>query len=206
GHCVAGFDVGEEGNDLSVLIPRWGSVCGMPVSWGRMNTTAGAWRARDEANRLGATEVYYDAIGPGMGVKGTWKEADTPLGFEAVGVNVGVEPTDAVWPDNRTSKEMFRNLKAELWWRLRYRFERAYEHVAQGIDHPPEVMISIPDHPQLIAELSLPLVEYTEAGLIRVESKEKMRARGVKSPDFAEALALSEAAFACRPRLFWWRS
>jgi hypothetical protein len=93
------------------------------------------------------------------------------------------------------------NLKAELWWRLRCRFEKAYEHVTQEVDHPPEDMISIVDHPQLIAELSLPSVEYTENGKIRIESKEKLRRRGVKSPDFTEALVLSEAAYAVKDRL-----
>jgi hypothetical protein len=203
GKCVAGFDVGEEGNDLSVLIPRWGPVAGDPVSWGRQNTTATAWRARDEANRLGVQEVYFDADGVGSGVKGTWKAAENPLGFGDHPVHVGSSATETFWPDGQTSKERFANLKAELWWRLRCRFERSYEYVTQGVDHAPEDMISIVNHPQLIADLSLPLVEYTENGKIRLESKEKLRRRGVKSPDFAEALVLSEAAYAVKKQKLW---
>ncbi len=52
-------------------------------------------------------------------------------------------------------------------------------------------MISLPDCPELIAELSLPLAERTETGKIKLESKDRMRARGVKSPDYADALALA---------------
>ncbi len=77
-----------------------------------------------------------------------------------------------------------------MWWTLRRRFEKAYEFVEQGVKHPLEEMISIPDHPQLIAELSLPLSEYTETGKIKLESKDAMRRRGVKSPDFGDALVL----------------
>jgi hypothetical protein len=203
GKCIAGLDVGEEGNDLSVLIPRWGPVAGDPVSWSKLNTTATAWRARDESNRLGVQEVHYDCIGVGSGVKGTWEESERPLGFTARPVNVGESPTETRWPDGETSQEKFANLKAELWWRLRCRFERAYEFVTQGVDHAPEDMISIVNHPQLIADLSLPLVEYTENGKIRLESKEKLRRRGVKSPDFAEALVLSEAAYAVKKQKMW---
>ena len=54
-------------------------------------------------------------------------------------------------------------------------------------------MISIPDDPQLIAELSLPLYQFTGSGKIRIEGKEDMRRRGVKSPDRADALMYSFA-------------
>jgi phage terminase large subunit len=54
-------------------------------------------------------------------------------------------------------------------------------------------MVSLPDCPQLIAELSLPTYSLTETGKIRIEGKEQMRRRGVKSPDHADALAVSFA-------------
>ena len=74
------------------------------------------------------------------------------------------------------------------------RFEKAYEHVTEGKAHPPEEMISIPNHPQLIAELSQPLIERRETGKVQIESKDRMRRRGVKSPNFADSLVLSLAA------------
>jgi hypothetical protein len=74
---------------------------------------------------------------------------------------------------------------------MRVRFEKAYEFVEKGIRHPPEDMISIPNHPQLIADLSLPLHHYTETGKIQLEGKEDMRRRGVASPDFGDALAMT---------------
>jgi phage terminase large subunit len=113
------------------------------------------------------------------------------LPFLATPVNFGGEATRNKWPDGRTAKEKFRNLRAEMWWNLRVRFERAYEFREQGISHPFEDMISIPNHPQLIAELSTVLVEHSETGKIQLESKKAMKNRGVKSPDFGDALALA---------------
>ncbi len=205
GKCVAGLDIGEEGADLSVLIPRWGPYVGDPISWGKLNTTQTAWRARDECHRLGVAELNYDSVGIGAGVKGTLNMSDKPLRFAAKAINVGESPSESMWPDQQTSKEKFANLKAELWWKLRQRFERTYEHVVQGIVHLPEDLISIPHHPQLIADLSLPLHEQTETGKIRIEAKASLRRRGIKSPDFAEALVLSEASYALKKLVFWMR-
>ncbi len=57
-------------------------------------------------------------------------------------------------------------------------------------------MISIPNHPQLITDLSAPLHFYTNAGKVIIESKDEMSKRGVKSPDFGDALAM-----ACAPSM-----
>lgn len=192
GEVIVGYDVAEEGADVSVVLARAGAVTLPDIrSWGQSNTTEGAWRARDAATELGAAEVRYDAGGPGMGVKGTWNTAERALPFRAVAVNFGGSPSDSYWPDGQTSKEKFLNLRAEMWWQLRRRFEKTYEYREKGARHPLDELISIPNHAQLIAELSMPLVERTETGKIKLESKDKMRRRGVKSPNFGDALALA---------------
>jgi hypothetical protein len=191
GPVVAGFDVGEEGDNRSVLIHRQGPVIRVPVWWGHSNTTQSAWRATEELVKAGAAEVHYDADAVGAGVKGTWDTAEGPLGFVTYPVHGAGATTDTVWPDGQSSKAKFLNCRAELWWKVRVRFEKAYEFREKGISHRPEDMISIPNHPQLIAELSLPLYSHTETGKVQVESKKKMRTRGIKSPDFADALVYS---------------
>lgn len=192
GRMVAGLDIAEEGNAQSVFIPRRGPVVNMPIAWGQLNTTQTAWRARDEAQRLNVSTLHYDCVGLGLGVKGTWQSAERPLGFVADPVNTGDAPSDIVWPDGTTSKQRFLNRRAELWWLLRVRFEKAFEFREKGVrHHKPEDMISIPNHPQLIAELSQPLCFRTETGKIKIESKDDMRRRGVKSPDHADALVLA---------------
>ena len=146
----------------------------------------------------GAVAVCYDAGGPGAGVRGTWDTAEG-LPFEAQAVQFGESPGDDVWPDGQTSKQKCLNLRAEMYWKLRARFERAYEFREKKIQHPPDEMISIPDHPQLIAELSMPLAQRTSSGKIKLESKDDMRRRGLKSPNYADALAM---AFHAKGRQF----
>jgi hypothetical protein len=210
GDEIAGLDVGEEGNDLSVFIARRGWKVRPPISWARSLTTDTAWRARDEGAKRYISRLYYDPVGVGAGVKSTFEVASRDkalngngrtIPFSTSPVNAGASPTDVVWPDGESSKAKFANLKAELWWCLRRRFERTFEHVSEGKQHQPSEMISLPNDPQLIAQLSLPLYRRTETGKIAIESKDALRKRGIKSPDFAEALVLSEAAYV-RPQ-FW---
>jgi hypothetical protein len=194
GTVVAGLDIAEFGRDRNVWIARQGPVVRQPLDWGQCNTTETAHRAADETRRVGAAVLSYDCIGVGAGVRGTLDTAERPWPFTTNAVNVGEAPSDDYWPDGKTSKEKFVNLRAELWWKLRARFERAYERATGVAQHRDEDCISIPDHPQLIQELSLPLVRRKETGKLFLESKEDMRKRGVKSPNFADALALAFAS------------
>jgi phage terminase large subunit len=189
--AVAGLDIAEEGRDRSVLVCRRGPVVLPPEDWGQCNTTETARRARDKCERLGVTVLRYDSVGVGAGVRGAFASMDPPPAFRPVAVNGGESPTEQRWPDGKTSKERFANLRAESHWLLRVRFEKAYEFREKGVAHPPDEMISIPNHPRLIAELSQTLHHSTETGKIKLESKEDMARRGVKSPDFADALALA---------------
>jgi phage terminase large subunit len=117
-----------------------------------------------------------------------------------VGVNVGDSPTDRGWPDGKTAKEKFKNYKAELWWTMRERFLRAYEHLQwlknpeEGKQHPEEDLIAIPrEARELVMQLSQPKADYSETGKIEIEGKKALERRGIKSPDYAEALMLTFA-------------
>lgn len=72
------------------------------------------------------------------------------------------------------------NLRAELFDGLRQRFH--------------EGRIQIPDHPDLIAELSSLRYSFSSSGQVRLESKDALRSRGMTSPDHADALMLAFAA------------
>jgi hypothetical protein len=122
---------------------------------------------------------------------GTLLASERRLRFLPIGVNVGESPTLTRWADSKTSREKFKNLRAELMWLLRTRFQNTHEHVVHGIPHKPEELISIPYHEQLIAELSMPLHFFTETGKVQIESKKDMRSGGVASPNFADALCLA---------------
>lgn len=193
GPVVAGQDIGEEGSNRSVFTQRQGPMVGNIVDWGACNTHQTTYRIIEECQKHGVKVLFFDAVGVGTGPKGNWQalEMSDKLPFIAVPVHGGIPASERYWPDGQTSKERFADVNAELWWELRARFERTYEFVEKGVQHPPEDMISIPDNPQLIAELSTPLLVYNERGKVARESKKAMRKRGVKSPDFADSLAYS---------------
>ncbi len=88
-------------------------------------------------------------------------------GISVVGVNVGREPSD---------KEHFRNLKAELYWKLRERFR---EGSLIGLNE------------ETFAELATLTYGLTDLGKVEIESKDSLKRRGIKSPDRAESLMLA---------------
>jgi len=202
GHLIAGYDVADEGSNRNVMVFRRGPKVMEVVSWGQMLTTESAYKAADEMRNRRAHTMYYDNIGVGTATKGIYdsmvrtdmnNHVRSTLGFNPVGVNGGGPPSEDLWPDGRTSKEMFFNKRAEIWWKLRRRFEKTHEYVEKGIDHPLDECISIPNNPDLIRDLSLPLVFRTDTGKIQIESKIMMAKRGVKSPDFGDGCAYSFA-------------
>ena len=94
-------------------------------------------------------------------------------------------------------------LRAESWWIIRERFRKTWEVIINGKEYPLQELISIPNHPELIADLSKPLVKPNSERLITLESKQDMRKRGVASPDFGDMLAMM---FAPEDPKEWWES
>ena len=191
---VAGLDVADEGVNKNVLIIRFGPAVYLIEDWSMGNTTQTAYKARDICHRDRVSLLNYDCIGVGAGVGGTMASVDY-LNFKIQGINGGDSCDDKEWAefDNRTSKQVFRNLRAQLWWSLRRRFEKTYERANGIADYPDDECISIPNHVELIAQLSQPLYRFNDSGLIVLESKIEMKRRGVESPDYADALAYAFA-------------
>lgn len=190
---IAGFDPADGGKAKSVFIARRGPVVLDPLAWGELSAGEAADKAAMEAQRLGVDRVNYDAIGVGTSVQYAWDKRESALGFVANGVKWGDPPTNTRWPSRKTSAEMFVNLRAELWWILRTRFEKTWQVVNEGAEYPPDELISIPNCPELISQLSTPLCETSATGKIQLESKPDMSKRGVSSPDYGDALAYSFA-------------
>lgn len=212
---VAGGDVGA-GKAKSVWVPRWGPVVGAPVAWGEADTINTAYKLLHESRdvrtwRSDGTEcrvnhLRYDSVGVGQGVVSVLARCNVP-DLTSEGVNVGLPPTDLVWPDGESSVEKFANLKAESWWICRERFKHTYQHVRflegeeDGIEHELSDLISVPDDkagPEaslMTMQLSLVKWQRNEKGKIAIESKESLKKRGVASPDHADALMLTFAGY-----------
>lgn len=191
GEMKAGLDVADEGDDSNAMAIGKGSVIGRVLEKKEGNTTQTARWAYAVSRDNGVTRLNYDSIGVGAGIKGEMSVLDTDrIGLTVSGVNVGFAPTTGSVEPGKKNKDMFANLKAELWWTARKRFEATYKHVKGIKKATPDQMLSIPDDGQLINELSQPKMIFGENGKIKVESKKDMKKRGIKSPNKADALIL----------------
>jgi len=193
GQKVAGLDVADEGDDLNALTLRQGVVLNTVESWKEGNTGETTRRAAWTLQKNDINILKYDSIGVGAGVKSeimNWN-AREKFKIRGQGVNFGAAVTDKDVIQGKKNKDMFLNLKAQLWWALRLRFEKTWETKTGKRKHPPEEMISIINHPQLILELSQQRYEFDEgSGRLRMESKKKMKARGIASPNLADSLVI----------------
>jgi hypothetical protein len=195
---VAGLDVGA-GAAPSVFVARFGPMVEPTVAWTLDDSINTAGRAEELSIQAKCLIVKFDSIGVGRGVASAFKRlALNEAGVRFQGVNSGDSPTRTKWPDKKRAKQKFVNLKAEMWWIMRDRLRATYEHWLHlngegGIEHDLQDLILLPDDVDLASQLSLPQYMKTETGKIQIESKKSMAARGVLSPDHADALILTFA-------------
>lgn len=129
-------------------------------------------------------EILVDVIGLGAGVVDRLRE----LGAPVRGVNVG---------ESAAFSERYARRRDELWFMAREWFDRRD--------------CRIPEDPELIRELTAVKYAYQSNGKLKVESKDDMRARGMKSPDVADAFVLTFAGGTSRIempdryRKKWWK-
>jgi hypothetical protein len=194
--AVAGQDVGG-GKSKSVFVDRRGPLVGMPSAWTDNDGMDIAMRALELCTERRCKAIKYDAIGVGQSVSTGFRHIRNKVDVQAI--NVGAHATRTLWPDGKTARDKFSNLKAELWWVMRDRLRKTHEHwlftqgSSLGTCHDVDELLLLPDSPELKMQLSQPKYGSTESGKIQIESKTKLRTRGIESPDYAEALMLSFA-------------
>ena len=198
GEICAGFDVSAGGKNESVLILRQGPIVREIVTTKETNLILQTGWLIKTCEEKQVRSLSYDALGVGEAVEDVFETLNRPLAFTTNGVRGGETPSDAVWPNGKTSKQWLVNKRAELYWKVRRRFEKAYHYrlwldgKEGGQQFPHEEMISIPQNETLIAQLSMPLTIVSASGKVGIESKQDMKKRGVASPDHADALIYSE--------------
>jgi hypothetical protein len=130
--------------------------------------------------------LFYDRLGVGSAITATLKAREEDLPFQVVGVANSEKPTRRRFEDapKVPAEERFADLAAELWWALRLRFWKTWQRSIGIGDHPDEECISIPNDPQLIAQLSQPTYSKTSSDKIRVHKY----GEGTGSPNHAEAV------------------
>lgn len=170
---VWGLDVARYGGDNSALCIRQGNTVLEIKTFNSMDLMQLCGVIKnlyDDSLAIDKPqEILVDVIGLGSGVVDRLAEQNLPVR----GVNVSEAPS---------SKKNYLNLRAELWFQIK-------EWLGQRA-------CSLPNDNELIQELVSPIYKYTSSGKVKLESKEEMKKRGIKSPDKADALALTFAATA----------
>ncbi|MEX2431188.1 MAG: hypothetical protein WD645_04635, partial [Dehalococcoidia bacterium] len=169
-----GVDVARFGADKTVLCLRMGERVELVQALAGADTMQVAGHVADLVKARGIQAVIVDGNGVGGGVVDRLRELHLPV----VDAQVGGAPRN---------RERFLNLRAELFWGLRQRFR--------------DGRIAMPDDAELRGQLLSLKYDFTSAGQLRMEDKSALRAKGMPSPDKADALAL---AFMPLPSLDVW--
>ena len=168
---VWGLDVARFGSDSSVLCKRQSNVVQTLERWRNLDLMqlTGAVVAQYEAcdHKSKPAEILVDSIGLGAGVVDRLRELKLP----ARGINVSESPAMA---------GTYLNLRAELWHKAKAWLEKRD--------------CKIPNNEDLIGELATVRYTFTSNGKIKIESKDDIRRRGLKSPDMADAFVLTFAS------------
>jgi hypothetical protein len=175
GRMVWGLDVARTGADATALAKRYGNTLVEPVrTWSGVDLmqTTGRLKAIYEHAKTKPDAIFIDTIGLGAGVYDRAKE----LGLPVVPVNVAESPS---------VKDQYERQRDELWFRGREWFESR--------------RVLLPADDELIGELTTPRFRVLSNGRIKVEGKDELKARGIPSPNRADAFLLTFADGAPSP-------
>jgi hypothetical protein len=160
---VWGLDVAEQGADLTILTRAETDEIQYAIREQQHLTERETMATANRVNILvPLTErLNIDSIGVGAGVYSRLTE----LKHNTYSIRVGEAPVDTY------NSKRFMNLKSQRWWKVRELFEKD--------------LISIPNNPKLISQLSQMRYEFTTLSKIKIKDPEG------KSPDYADSLMLT---------------
>jgi hypothetical protein len=159
---VIGVDVARYGDDRTVIIRRQGLAAFKPKVFLKLSNMDVADAAAAEINEFRPHAVFVDA-GRGEGVIDRLRQ----LGYGVIEANFGAAAINGA---------RYARRREEMWDAVRKWL------VSGG---------SLPDDEDLCEELSMPTYTFDASNRMVLEKKEKMKERIGKSPDFADALALT---------------
>jgi phage terminase large subunit len=167
---IMGVDVARFGDDETVIAFRRGRDAAYQewLALPKLDTMETAARVADLIDRQRPDAVFIDETGVGAGVVDRLRS----LQYSVIGVNFGAGATGL-------TKVKTANKRAEMWQRMK-------EWLEQG-------GVRIPKDRMLEVELTGVEYKHDHNNAILLEKKEDMKKRGLKSPDRADALALTFA-------------
>lgn len=132
-------------------------------------------RASQLIEELRPQSIRIDDTGVGGGVTDRLQEL-TEQSYPGQGAHT-VEIVRVMFGGRAAFPDRFANIRTEMWWNLGEMLR--------------ERRIQIPNSPALFEQLTAPMMLSDSTGRLKLESKDSMRARGIKSPDLADAVALA---------------
>lgn len=170
GPRILGVDPARFGDDRTALTLRQGRKVHWIKWWRKLGTDETADRVAKLLSEGDIDKVFVDVVGIGAGVVDQLHR----MGFKemVIGVAGSERPRDP---------ELYFNKRAECWGDMK-------DWIA-SIEAP----CSLPEMDDLQTDLTAPQFRYREGNRLLIESKEDMKKRGVRSPDLADALALTFA-------------
>lgn len=169
-----GVDVARYGDDRTVLFPRQGLHAYPPQV---MRHSHGSAVSADIATMAMAMAKHFHTRMIVMDATGGWA-----AGARDILVTAGYAPLEvqfhAPCPTKDGKPSMYRNRRAEMHFGLS-------EWVKKGGQ--------LPNLPELMGELTTPTYTVREDGKFQIEAKEQVKERLGRSPDLADALALTFA-------------
>lgn len=166
GAFVIGCDPAEYGEDRTSIAFRHGRTAFKIEYHEKKGTMEVAGILAAYYKSLQPDAIFVDKIGIGSGIVDRLKELNIPV----IGVNSAERAED---------HERYANKRAEIWYRMK-------EWLEDGPNR-------IPNDAALIADISAPSYKTHSNGSRLIESKKDMKKRGVRSPDGADALAMTFA-------------
>lgn len=161
---VMGIDPARGGADSTVIVVRQGRDLLSIKRYHGEDTMAIVGRVIDAMEEFKPTMTVIDEGGLGYGIL----DRLTEQRYKVRGVNFGWKAKNSI---------MYGNKRAEIWGTMKDWLKSA----------------SISQDRQLKADLTGPMKKPNSAGTIFLEGKKEMRARGLASPDAADALAVTFA-------------
>jgi hypothetical protein len=162
---ILGIDPARGGADSTVIVVRQGRDIKAIKRYNGEDTMAIVGRVIDAIEEFKPVLAVIDEGGLGYGIMDRLHEQRYKV---VKGVNFGWKAKNGI---------MYYNKRAELWGAMKDWLKSA----------------SIPDDRRFKSDLTGVMIKPTSSGVIQLESKKDMKARGLASPDAADALAVTFA-------------
>ena len=166
---IIGCDPAGDGTndaDRTAIVFRRGRMVFRVEYHSGLNTMQIAGKLAEYTRTYQPDGLFVDKGGLGAGVFDRLQE----LNIAVIGINSATAATDF---------ERYENKRAEMWWTMLEWFE----------DQP----CRMPNNAALIADITAPQPKVSSNGRKLLEKKDDMKKRGIRSPDGADALALTFA-------------